>query len=220
MVAHGRPSGLRVTRLLDEDCNVRSVVLLQQVCVAAYGYTDVNCLMLLPNAQIALAVHFPLVKPLKVGCLGHLSSAFSLADTSTQVRQQCQWCLAGGTAPSLVGSDDDFAALPASSQQPSAAAGTAAAGSSSLAWNKMQEFALHEYVTAVLELQGGQDDNPRLWADVAANPNLWGPNKVTPAELKEVYLRVSGNLGSLLLMLFCMCLLSKTVHVTGSHVTQ
>ncbi len=121
------------------------------------------------------------------------------------MRQQCLWCLAGQTAPSLVGSDDDFAALPASSQQPAAAAaaGTAAAGSSSsLAWNKMQEFALHEYVTAVLELQGGRDDNPRLWEDVAANPILWGPNTVKPAELKEVYLRVSGNLVSLLLMLF------------------
>jgi len=93
--------------------------------------------------------------------------------------------------------------LPASSQQPAAAAGAITAGSSSsLAWNKMQEFALHEYVTAVLELQGGRDDNPRLWEDVAANPILWGPNTVTPAELKDVYLRVSGNLVSLLLMLF------------------
>ncbi len=136
------------------------------------------------------------------GCSGHLTSVFSSADLLSQIRQQCQWDLAGGTAPGLVGSDDDFAALPASSQQPAAAVGTAAAGSSSLAWNKMQEFALHEYVTAVLELQGGRDDNPRLWEDVAANPNLWGPNKVTPAELKEVYLRVSSNLVSLLLMLF------------------
>ena len=84
----------------------------------------------------------------------------------------------------------------------------------------MQEFALHEYVTAVLELQGGQDDNPRLWEDVAASPVLWGPNNVTPAELKEVYLRVSGNLALLLLMLSCMCLLSKTVYVTGNGVTQ
>ncbi|KAL0031313.1 hypothetical protein WJX79_002806 [Trebouxia sp. C0005] len=96
---------------------------------------------------------------------------------------------AGQTAPGLVGSDDDFAALPASSQQPTVAAGTAGAGSSSLAWNKMQEFALHEYVTAVLELQGGREDNPRLWEDVAASPVLWGPNKVTPAELKEVYFK-------------------------------
>ncbi len=136
------------------------------------------------------------------------------------MRQQRLWWLAGQTAPDLVRSDDDFAALPASSQQPAAAAGTAAAGSSSLAWNKMQESALHEYVTAVLELHGGRDDNPRLWEDVAANPVLWGPNKVTPAELKEVYLRVSGNLVSLLLMLSCMCLLSKTVHVTGNGAKQ
>ncbi|KAL0026237.1 hypothetical protein WJX77_004600 [Trebouxia sp. C0004] len=107
----------------------------------------------------------------------------------TSVAQQ-QPVLTGGTAPSLVGSNGDFAALPGSSQQPAASTGTAAAGSSSsLAWNKMQEFALHEYVTAVLELQGGRDDNPRLWEDVAASPGLWGPNKVTPAELKEVYLR-------------------------------
>ncbi|DBA95241.1 TPA: hypothetical protein ACH3X3_013138 [Trebouxia sp. C0006] len=109
----------------------------------------------------------------------------------TSVAQQ-QPVLTGQTAPGLVGSDDDFAALPVSSQQPAAAAGAgtmAAGSSSSLAWNKMQEFALHEYVAAVLELQGGRDDNPRLWEDVAANPNLWGPNKVTPAELKDVYLR-------------------------------
>ncbi len=119
------------------------------------------------------------------------------------MRQQCLWFLAGQTAPSLVGSDDDFAALAVSSQQAAAAAGTMAAGSSSsLAWNKMQEFALHEYVTAVLELQGGRDDTSRLWEDVAANPILWGPNKVTPAELKAVYLRVSSNLVPLLLMLF------------------
>jgi len=148
--------------------------------------------------------------------LGHLTSVFSSADLLSRIRQQRQWCRAGDTAPSLVGSDDDFAALPASSQQPAAGAGTAAAGSSSLAWNKMQEFALHEYVTAVLELQGGRDDNPRLWEDVAASPVLWGPNKVTPAELKEVYLRVSGNLILLLLMVSCMHLLS----VTGSGVTQ
>ena len=110
------------------------------------------------------------------------------------MRQQRLWWLAGQTAPDLVRSDDDFAALPASSQQPAAAAGAITAGSSSsLAWNKMQEFALHEYVTAVLELQGGRDDNPRLSEDVAASPVLWGPNKVTPAELKEVYLRVSGT---------------------------
>jgi len=152
--------------------------------------------------------------------LGHLTSVFSSADLLSRIRQQRQWCRAGDTAPSLVGSDDDFAALPASSQQPAAGAGTAAAGSSSLAWNKMQEFALHEYVTAVLELQGGRDDNPRLSEDVAASPVLWGPNKVTPAELKEVYLRVSGNLILLLLMLSCMHLLSKTIYVTGSGVTQ
>lgn len=79
----------------------------------------------------------------------------------------------------------------------------------------MQEFALHEYVTAVLELQGGRDDNPRLWEDVAANPSLWGPNTVTPAELREVYLRVSGNPVSLLLMLF-QC--NNTVTLTPSVV--
>lgn len=84
----------------------------------------------------------------------------------------------------------------------------------------MQEFALHEYVTAVLELQGGREDNPRLWEDVAASPVLWGPNKVTPAELKEVYFKVSGNLVLLLLMLFRMNLLSKTVLVTGNGATQ
>ena len=105
---------------------------------------------------------------------------------------------AGATAvgPSPVGSDDDFAALPASSQQPAAAApaaagaGVAAAADSGLVWNKTQGFALHDFVISVLDLQGGHDDNPRLWEDVAAKSDLWGPNKVTPAGLQEVYLKV------------------------------
>ncbi len=136
------------------------------------------------------------------------------------MKQQRLWWLAGQPAPGLGRSDDDFAALPASSQQPAAAAGTAAAGSSSLAWSKMQESALHEYVTAASEQHWGRDDNPKLWEDVAANPVLWGRNKVTPAELKEVYFRVSGNLVSLLLMVSCMCLLGKTMHVTGNGAKQ
>ena len=99
--------------------------------------------------------------------------------------------------PSPMGSDDEFATLPATaaSQPPPAAAdapaGATAASGSGLSWNKQQEFALHDYVTSILELQGGRDDNPKLYEDIAARSALWGPNSVTSAELQEIYFRVS-----------------------------
>ena len=96
----------------------------------------------------------------------------------------------------LIGSDDDFAALPNAtpSQQaaPAApasgpAAASAAASSSGLVWDKPQAFALHNFVVSLLELQGGRDDNQTMWEDVAAMSDLWGSWKPTAAELRHVY---------------------------------
>ena len=67
-----------MTRLLKEDCNASSVVLLQQVCAAAYGYAEFTCSMVLPDAQNALALHFPLDKSQGSAAQGILPSAFSI----------------------------------------------------------------------------------------------------------------------------------------------
>lgn len=104
----------------------------------------------------------------------------------------------------LIGSDDDFAALPnatasqltapaASASGPSAAA---AAGSSRLVWDKPQASALHSFVVSLLDLQGGRDDNQTMWEDVAAKSDLWGAYQPTAAELRHVYDQVTPQVPS------------------------
>lgn len=108
--------------------------------------------------------------------------------------------LAGMSQPNTnpIRHDDDFAALPiaTSSQQATPAAsasgegapaGAATAGSSGLSWDKPQVLALHNYVASLLELQGGREDNPSMWQDVAAKSDLWGGCKPTASELQHIY---------------------------------
>lgn len=152
-----------------------------------------------------------------------------------QQMQRVLWYTRAGVAddgPNPIGSDDDFAALPAHapSQQATAAAaanpaaggGATAAAGSGLVWNKNQEYALHDYVTSLMDLQGGHDDNPRLWEDVAAKSDLWGPNRVSAAELREVYLRVSGDSSRVSQLSSSSSThvfrKSPSVHVFGCHV--
>ena len=54
-------------------------------------------------------------------------------------------------------------------------------------WDKSKAFALHNYVVSLLELQGGRDDNARMWEDIATRSGLWGTQKPTASELKQVY---------------------------------
>lgn len=99
----------------------------------------------------------------------------------------------------LIGSDDDFAALPnatasqltAPAASASGPAAAAAAGSSGMVWDKPQASALHSFVVSLLDLQGGRDDNQTMWEDVAAKSDLWGTYKPTAAELRHVYDQVT-----------------------------
>lgn len=99
----------------------------------------------------------------------------------------------------LIGSDDDFAALPsatasqltAPAASASGPAAAAAAGSSCMVWDKPQASALHSFVVSLLDLQGGRDDNQPMWEDVAAKSDLWGPYKPSAAELRHVYDQVT-----------------------------
>ncbi|KAL3146375.1 hypothetical protein ABBQ32_003061 [Trebouxia sp. C0010 RCD-2024] len=101
--------------------------------------------------------------------------------------------------PKPIGYDDDFATLPgatpsqqaapavSASGEGASAAAAGAAGSSGLVWDKAQTLALHNYVVSLLDLQGGREDNPSMWQDVAAKSDLWGGCKPTASELKHVY---------------------------------
>lgn len=101
--------------------------------------------------------------------------------------------------PKPIGYDDDFATLPgatpsqqaapavSASGEAASAAAAAAAGSNGLVWDKAQALALHNYVASLLDLQGGREDNPSMWQDVAAKSDLWGGCRPTASELKHVY---------------------------------
>lgn len=58
-------------------------------------------------------------------------------------------------------------------------------------WDKSQAFALHHYVVSLLELQGGREDNERMWEDIATRSGLWGAQKPSASELKQVYDQVN-----------------------------
>ncbi len=47
-------------------------------CAAANGFTEFNCLMVLPNAQAVLTFHFPLVKSQGSAAQGILPQCFLL----------------------------------------------------------------------------------------------------------------------------------------------
>ena len=112
---------------------------------------------------------------------------------------------------SPAGSDDDFAP---SSQQPQAAATAPAddpavdpAGSiTSLPWNEQHKYALVNFVTTMFEVNDSRDDDPQLWEQLAARVDLWGPYKVTPAELQQVYITVS-------MIYVCYSLCNVTYHI-------